>query len=268
MADFTAKDVQRLRQVTGAGMMDAKRALEENGGDYDKARKWLQEKGIASQDKRAGRDNAEGAVALGKAGSSAAALVSLRCETDFVAKSTEFTGLATEIAQAVAAEGEGATGRFAEQVQELNVKLKENIALGEVVYFAAGDGNVLDSYLHVQTDRGVNGVLVELAGGDAEQAHNISQHIAFARPGVLTRDEVPEVEVAEQRSLLEAQTRNEGKPEQALPKIIEGKLNGWFKRVPGGALLDQPFVMDEKASVGASLGGATVVRFAQVEMGD
>jgi elongation factor Ts len=266
MADFTAKDVQRLRQVTGAGMMDAKRALTEAVGDFDAATRRLQEQGLANSNKRSERENTEGAVALATSGT-AAALVWLRSETDFVAKSPEFVKLANAIAEAVVAEGEEGTGRFEEAVNELKVALKENIELGRVVRFEAGPDEVLDSYLHVQSDRGVNGVLVLLQGGSQELAHDVAVHVAFARPGYLTRDEVPETEVAEQRALLETQTRNEGKPEQALPKIVEGKLGGWFKRVPGGVLLEQPYARDDKVTLSAHLGGAEVVRFAQVAIG-
>jgi elongation factor Ts len=266
MADFTAKDVQRLRQVTGAGMMDAKRALTEAGGDFDAATKRLQEQGLANINKRSDRENTEGAVALATSGT-AAALVWLKSETDFVAKSPEFVKLANAVAEAVVAEGEEGTGRFEEAINELKVGLKENIELGRVVRFEAGPDQVLDSYLHVQSDRGVNGVIVVVKGGSQELAHDVAVHVAFARPGFRTRDEVPESEVAEQRALLEAQTRNEGKPEQALPKIVEGKLGGWFKRVPGGVLLEQPYARDDKVTVSAHLGGAEVVRFAQVEIG-
>ncbi len=265
MPEFTAKDVQRLRQDTGAGMMDAKRALESADGDFEVARRWLQEKGLAKAAERASRENVQGAVALGRAGDTAA-LVELKCETDFVAKSVEFVALGQSIADAVAADGADAAGRFAEPVAELTLTLKENIEVGRVVRFEPAAGNVLDAYLHVQSDHGVNGVLVELAGGDAELAHQIALHISFARPSVLDASEFDQAEVASQRDLLETQTRNEGKPEQALPKIVDGKLNGWFKRVPDGALLEQPFVADEKQSVAAALGGATIVRFAQVEI--
>ena len=266
MADFTAKDVQRLRQVTGAGMMDAKRALTEADGDFEAAKRRLQEQGLASMAKRDDRENTEGAIALSTSGT-AAALVWLRSETDFVAKSPEFVKLANAIAEAVVAEGEEGTGRFEEAINELKVALKETIELGRVVRFEAGPDEVLDSYLHVQSDRGVNGVLVLLKGGSQELAHDVAVHVAFARPSVRSREEVPESEVAEQRALLETQTRNEGKPEQALPKIVEGKLGGWFKRAPGGVLLEQPYARDEKVTVSTHLGGAEVLRFAQVEIG-
>jgi elongation factor Ts len=247
-------------------MMDAKRALAEAEGDFEAAKKRLQEQGLANMSKRDDRENTEGAVALATSGT-AAALVWLRSETDFVAKSPEFVKLANAIAEGVVAEGEEGTGRFEEAITELKVALKENIELGRVVRFEAGPDEVLDSYLHVQSDRGVNGVLVLLKGGSQELAHEVAVHVAFARPSVLTREEVPESAVAEQRALLETQTRNEGKPEQALPKIVEGKLGGWFKRAPGGVLLEQPYARDEKITVATHLGGAEVVRFAQVEIG-
>jgi elongation factor Ts len=131
----------------------------------------------------------------------------------------------------------------------------------------AESGNVLDTYLHVQNDRGVNGVLVEVAGGTPALAHDIAVHIAFGRPGYLHREDVPADDVAAERAALEAQTRNEGKPEQALPKIVEGRLDGWYKRVPGGVLLEQPYARDDKMTVAQVLGGATVVRFAQAVVG-
>ena len=197
----------------------------------------------------------------------AGALVQLKSETDFVAKSPEFVSLVTELAQLVAAKGEQAVDERKDAIDDLKVTLKENIELGRVVRFEAAPGNVLDSYLHVQYGRGKNGILVELAGGNAELAHDIAVHIAFGKPGYLTRDEVPEADVDAERATLEAETRNEGKPEQALPKIVEGKLGGWFKRVPGGVLLEQPYARDDKKTVAQVLGDARVVRFAQVLIG-
>ncbi len=266
MADFTAKDVQALRQQTGAGMMDCKNALTETGGDLDAARTLLLERGLASSAKRSDRENAEGAVAIGVA-DGVAAIVELRCETDFVAKSDDFVNLAQELADLVAAKGEGAVAERQADLDGLKVTLKENIDVGRVVRFEAAPGNVLDTYLHVQSDRGKNAVLVELEGGDQDVAHDVAVHIAFARPRWNTRDEVPSEVLEEQRRLLETQTRNEGKPEQAIPKIVEGKLNGFFKSTPGGVLADQSFVKDEKQTVAAYLGDARVVRFAQVEVG-
>jgi elongation factor Ts len=263
MADFTAKDVQRLRQSTGAGMMDAKNALQETSGDFDGAAKLLREKGLAASAKRSDRENVQGAVAVSVNGR-AGAIVQLRSETDFVAKSPDFVKLVQELADLVAEKGEGAVAERKEDVDGLKVALKENIELGDVVYFEAPDGAVIDSYLHVQNDRGVNAVLVELQGGTREQAHDVAVHIAFARPEYLTRDEVPANVVEEARQELEAISRNEGKPEAALPKIVEGRMNGWYK---DRVLLDQSFAKDEKQTVAQVLGDAKVNRFAQVVIG-
>lgn len=260
---FTAKDVQALRQATGAGMMDAKKALEANGGDMEAAGQWLREKGLGKAAERSDRENTQGAVALVIDGG-VGAMVQLKCETDFVAASDQFKGLAQEMAAAVAKDGESAAASFAGQLDDLKITLKENIELGPVVRIEAGPGSVLDSYLHVQGGRGVNGVLVEVAGGSQELAHDIAVHIGFARPKYLSRDEVPAELVDKERATLETITRNEGKPEAALPKIVEGRLQGFFKDV---ALLEQPYAKDDKVSITQLLNGATIVRYAQVEIG-
>jgi len=260
---FTAKDVQALRQATGAGMMDAKKALEANDGDMEAAGQWLREKGLGKAAERSDRENNQGAVALvidGNVGS----IVQLKCETDFVAASDQFKGLAEEMATAVAAKGEGVVPEFQSRLDDMKITLKENIELGPVVRFEAGAGNVLDSYLHQQGGRGVNGVLVEVAGGSQELAHDIAVHIGFARPKYLSRDEVPADLVDKERATLETITRNEGKPEAAVPKIVEGRIQGFFKDV---ALLEQPYAKDDKQSITQLLGGATIVRYAQVEIG-
>ena len=265
MPSFTAKDVQALRQATGAGMMDAKRALEENDGDMDAAAQWLREKGLASMAKRDDRENAQGAVAVAST-DEAISLVELRCETDFVAKSDDFVALVDELARLVAAKGEDAVNERQDEVERLRITLKENIAVGRVVRFDNGANTVADAYLHVQSGRGVNGVLVQLEGGNAELAHGIALHIAFAKPQYLTRDEVPADTVEQERKALEAISRNEGKPEAALPKIIEGRLTGWFKE---RVLLDQSYVQDEKQTVQqvVDAAGAKVNRYAQVVIG-
>ena len=142
--------------------------------------------------------------------------------------------------------------------------MKEKIELGEVVRFEAADENILDSYVHMQGGRGVNAVLVEMAGAPQSLVHDVAVHIAFARPKYLSRNDVPTDVVEKERQTLETISRNEGKPEAALPKIIEGRLNGFFKDV---ALLDQPYAKDDKQSVAQVIGSATIVRFAQVEIG-
>jgi elongation factor Ts len=267
MAEFSAKDVKALRDATGAGMMDAKKALTESNGDYEAAVAWLRERGLGKAAERAGRENVEGAVAVAAAGN-AAALVELKSESDFVAKSPRFVEVVHSLAESVASDGEAAVDARKDAVDDLKLTLKENIEVGRVVRFAAEPGNILDTYLHVQNGRGVNGVLVELAGGSQELAHDIAVHIAFGRPAYLRREDVPAEDVASERSALEAQTRNEGKPEQAIPKIVDGKLSGWFKRVPDGVLLEQPYARDDKQTVSQVLGSAEVVRFAQVTVGD
>ncbi|MHB8467084.1 MAG: translation elongation factor Ts [Acidimicrobiales bacterium] len=266
MAGFTSKDVQTLRQQTGAGMMDAKKALEAADGDFEVAAKWLRERGLGKAAERTDRSNTEGAVVVAHAGD-VAALVQLRSETDFVAKSPQFVALANELAQLVVDKGEDAVAERADAIDDLKVTLKENIELGRVIRFEAAPGNVLDTYLHVQNGRGVNAVLVELAGGTSDLAHDIAVHIAFGKPSVLSVAEVPVADVDAEREALTAQTRNEGKPEAALPKIVEGKLNGWYKRVPGGVLLEQPYARDDKQTVKQVLGDAQVARFAQVVVG-
>lgn len=260
---FTAKDVQALRQATGAGMMDAKRALEANEGDAEAAKQWLREKGLAASAKRDDRDNDQGLVALLVEGN-VGAMVQLKSETDFVASSDQFRAEAEELVKLVVARGAAAVSERTAQLEDLKITLKEKIELGDVVRFEAAAGNVLDSYIHVQGGRGVNGVLVELQGGTADLAHEIAVHIAFAKPKYLSKDEVSAEEIAKERATLEAITRNEGKPEQAIPKIVEGRLQGFFKEV---ALLEQPYAKDDKMAVKEILGGATIVRFAQVQIG-
>jgi len=278
--EFGAKDVAALRKATGAGMMDAKKALEASDGDADKAKDWLREKGLAGAGKRAGRAADQGAIDVVVVGTTGA-LVELNCETDFVAKGADFKAAVTALAQHVVAGGdenladqayEGST--VAEFLVLLSAKLGEKLELGRVVRYETPDG-LLDGYKHIQNERGTIGVIVELGGVDAADekakavAHDIALHIASAAPRYVTRDDVPADVVAKEREVLEALSRNEGKPEQALPKIIEGRLNGFFKDV---ALVEQGFVREPKTAVKqllADLGpDATVRRFARVKIGE
>jgi len=263
MADFTAKDVQALRKLTGAGMLDAKKALEECGGDPEKAAQWLREKGLSGAAKRSEREAAEGAVSVVHDGN-AAAIVLLKSETDFVAKSAEFVSMVDEIAARVATDGVEAAEKFNDEIDTMRTTLKENISLGEVVRLEAGDGEVIDTYLHQQAGRGVNAVAVVLKGGSQELAHDIAVHIAFARPQVIRREEVAAAEVDAERVTIENISRNEGKPEAALGKIIEGRLNGWFKE---RVLLEQPYAKDDKLTIAQVLGDAELVAFSQVIIG-
>lgn len=263
MAEFSAKDVKALRDSTGAGMMDAKKALQENEGDMAKAQQWLREKGLGKAASRADRENKEGVVALSRKGN-VTAIVQLRSETDFVAKNADFVGLAQKMAEAVSEKGEGAVTDFTDQLDDMKITLKENIDLGKVVRVDGGEDDVVDTYLHVQDGRGKNAVVVRLAGGSQELAHDVAVHIAFARPGYTSRDEVPAEVVETERATFENISRNEGKPEAALPKIVEGRLNGFFKEQ---CLLEQPYVKDEKQSIEKLLGSAKLVSWDQVEIG-
>ncbi|MGQ0434695.1 MAG: translation elongation factor Ts [Microthrixaceae bacterium] len=258
---FTAKDVQALRQASGAGMMDAKRALEESGGDFDAAAKSLREKGLAKSVDRADRDNTQGAVAVGHA-DGVAAIVELKCETDFVAKSDDFNAVLADLLGAVLTSG--SVDAQKERVDDLKVTLKENIDVGRVVRVEVADGQALDTYLHKQDGRGVNAVIVVLDGGTAELAHEIAVSAAFSKPRYLHRDEVPEADAAAERDTLIGITKAEGKPEQAIDKIVEGRLNAWYK---DQVLLEQPYAKDDKQSITQLLGDASIAHFAQVYIG-
>ncbi|MEZ5170157.1 MAG: translation elongation factor Ts [Acidimicrobiia bacterium] len=277
---ISAKEVAALRKDTGAGMMDAKKALEENDGDVDGARTWLREHGLTQAGKRAGRAADDGAVDVMVDGG-VGALAELTCETDFVAKGSEFAEMLDEIVHAVAEHGDdGIDGRplrdstVGEVVKEAAGRLGENIGLGRVARFTSDDG-LIDSYKHIQNERGTIGVLVELGGVDPSSgeardvAHDIALHIASAAPGYVRRDDVPTEIVEAEREVLENLSRNEGKPEQALPKIVDGRMNGWYKE---RVLLDQAFVKEPKRSVGSLLeelgGDATVRRFVRVKIGE
>jgi elongation factor Ts len=290
MAEISAKDVAALRKQTGAGMMDCKAALTENDGDFDRAKDWLREKGMAGASKRAGRSADQGAidVALDRDvdGKSVAALVELNCETDFVAKSADYKALVAQLAELVLREGdenladaklaagEAAGTTVADTLTQLSSRIGEKVELGRIARFETSDG-VLDAYKHVQSERGIIGVLVELGGVDPtdakarEVAHDLVLHIASAAPRYVSRDDVPADDVERERAILEAQTREEGKPEQAIGKIVDGKLGGFFKSI---VLAEQPFVRDPKTTIGAlvaTLGAdASVRRFARVKIGE
>lgn len=267
MAEISAKDVAELRKRTGAGILDCRQALQETGGDIDKAAQLLREQGKVGAGKRAARERSEGAVTVvvesepGKA--PVGAVVALECETDFVAKSAEFVQLVDELAAELASGGEAALDAQRERVEKLALSSKENIALGRSVRFEAPEGSVLGSYLHIQNGRGVNAVLVELAGSK-DLAHDIAVHIAFARPDYLRREDVPTEIVESERQTAETIARNEGKPDAAIPKIVDGRMNGWFKE---HVLLEQSYVKDDKRTIADFLGGVELRRYAQVVVG-
>ena len=274
MANYTAADVKRLRELTGAGMLDSKNALVEADGDFDKAIELLRIKGAKDVGKRAERATAEGLVAA-KDG----ALIELNSETDFVAKNAEFQAVADQIV-AAAAESKAADvdalkaakagDTTVEQlIADLSAKIGEKLELRRAAYF---DGTV-ETYLHKRAADlpPAVGVLVEYGpGSDPETstaaAHAVALQIAALKAKYLTRDEVSEDVVANERRIAEETAKEEGKPEQALPKIVEGRLNGFFKDV---VLLDQPSVSDNKKTVKALLdeAGVTVTRFVRFEVG-
>jgi elongation factor Ts len=263
MPTYTAQDVATLRRMTGAGMLDCRNALEEANGDLEEAAQILRLKGLSGAAKRSDREASEGAVAAVRSGD-AAAVVELRCETDFVAKSDEFVALTDELAALVAAKGEDAVGELDEEIERLRTTLKENISVGRVRRLVAEPGQVVDTYLHQQAGRGVNAVAVVIDGGSEELAHDIAVHIAFTKPTYLSRDEVPQADIDAERATVLEISRNEGKPEAALDKIVDGRMNGWFKE---RVLLDQSYVRDEKQTIASMLGSARIVAFAQVVIG-
>jgi elongation factor Ts len=273
MANYTAADVKRLRDLTGAGMLDSKNALVEADGDFDKAVELLRIKGAKDVGKRAERATAEGLVAA-KDG----ALIELNSETDFVAKTDEFQTVANQIVAAAASSKAADVDSLkaakvgdttVEQlIADLSAKIGEKLELRRATYF---DGSV-ETYLHKRAADlpPAVGVLVEFQSRDPEKgleaAHAVALQIAALKAKYLTRDEVPEDIVANERRIAEETAKEEGKPEQALPKIVEGRLNGFYKDV---VLLDQPSVSENKKTVKALLdeAGVTVTRFARFEVG-
>ena len=259
----SARDVKALRDATGAGMMDAKKALTAADGDMEAARQILREQGLAKADARTGRDNEQGAVAIA-ANAETAAVVQLKCETDFSAKNESFTSLVQALAESVLDAGVGGVDRHAAEIEDLKLILKENVQVGVVERLQAADGNILDSYLHRQDGRGVNAVVVEGSGVGADALHQVALHIAFAKPQFLGAEEIPASEVERERASLLEITKAEGKPAQAWDKIVDGRMRGWYaERV----LLEQG-LHGEKTTVGNSIGGGSIVRFVQVMIGD
>ena len=266
---ISAADVKKLRELTGAGMMECKNALVETDGDFEKAVDLLRTKGAAKAAKR----GAEREASAGLVAHAPGVLVELKCETDFVAKNDDFVATAQRIADAASQAGvsdveslravalDGTT--VGEVVDGLAISIGEKIELGQFVRF---DGNAV-AYLHKRAADlpPAVGVLVEYEG-DADAARAAAMQVAAMRPQYLTRDEVPADVVEHERSIAEATSREEGKPEQAIAKITEGRLNGFFKDV---VLLEQPSVTENKKTVKAVLdaSGTTVKRFARFEVG-
>jgi elongation factor Ts len=262
MAEITAKEVKRLRDATGAGMMDCKKALIESDGDFDKAVEALRKKGLAKAAERSDRENREGAVAAA-VGTNSAALVQLKSETDFTAKNGAFLALVQKLADAVLSDGEGAVETLMPAIEDLKLVTKENIEVGKVVRFEAAPGNTIDTYVHIQDGRGVNAVIVEGSGVDPAVLHDIALHVAFAKPIALRRDEVPADLAERERATLLEITKSEGKPEAAWDKIVDGRIAAWYKE---RVLLDQG-IFGEKETVREKVGQGSIVRFAQAYIG-
>ncbi len=269
MANYSAADVKRIRDLTGSGMMDCKKALEESDGDFDRSVELLRIKGAKDVGKRAERTTANGLVAA-----ESGVMIELNCETDFVAKGTDFQELASRIvAEAVRirpadvdalAGAPLAAGTIEDAVQDVSAKIGEKLQLRRAVSF---DGEVA-TYLHRRASDlpPAVGVMVEYDGGAAETARAVAMQIAAMKPRYVTRDEVPADVLANERRIAEETAREEGKPEQALPKIVEGRLGGFFKDT---VLVEQSSVQDSKKTVKAVLdeAGVTVRRFARFEVG-
>ncbi len=279
MANFTAADVKRLREQTGAGMMDCKNALEEASGDLEAAVELLRLKGAKDVNKRATRTAANGLVAAQLDGTRAGVLVELNCETDFVAKTDQFQQLAAEIARTAIKAGVGdrlallateATetkpGSTVQQlIEEAGASLKEKLELGR---FARFEGGYVASYLH-RSDAALPptlGVLVQLDTDNAEVAKDLAQQVAAMRPLYTAREDVPADVVEKERRIAEQITRDEGKPEQAIGKIVDGRLNAYFKDV---VLTEQAFVKEPKTTIKQVLSrsGVTVKGFARFQVG-
>lgn len=266
-ASFGAKDVQALRKATGAGMMDAKRALERCEGDSEAAAQWLRESGTVKSVKLEGRDGNDGAVEARVAEHGdgwVAAIVEMRCETDFVARSDAFLELLDKLTDAVVVYGESATGDFDSDIADLRASLGEAVSVGVVSRIEAGAGSVLSSYVHRQSGRGVNAVIVSAEGCDESVVHDVALHIASAKPLYVSADDIPPEVLDAERSTLEALSRNEGKPEAAMGKIVEGRLRGFVR---DNALMEQKFVKDEKRTVADIVGNGVVREFHQAAVG-
>ena len=269
MANYTAADVKKIRDLTGSGMMDCKKALEESEGDFDKAVELLRIKGAKDVGKRAGRETANGLVAA-----EGGTMVELNCETDFVAKSDDFQALAEKVLR-VAVEQQPADldalkkaplegGTVDDAVQALSARIGEKLELKRYIHV---DGPVA-LYLHRRASDlpPAIGALVAYEGTSDDAAKSVAMHIAAARPQYTTRDQVPGDVLENERRIAEATAREEGKPEQVLPRIVEGRINGFYKDV---VLLEQPSVHEPKKTVKALLdeAGVTVREFARFEVG-
>lgn len=270
MAQITAALVKELREITGAGMMDCKKALVECEGDKDKAIDYLREKGIAKAAKKAGRIASEGVVAAAVKGNTAC-IVEVNSETDFVAKNENFQNLVKKIAEHIvdvkpadmdalnASQLDGKT--VAEVMTEAVASIGEKLSLRRFEVYTSEDGK-LATYIHMG---GKIGVLVELSGGDDVLGKDIAMQIAAAKPQCVGRDDVDAEALAHEREVLRKQALEEGKPEKIVEKMVDGRINKYYKEV---CLVEQEFVKDSDKTIKEVLGGVEVRRFARFEMGE
>ncbi len=262
MAEISATLVKELRERTGAGMMDCKRALQETNGDMEAAIVLLREKGMASAAKRADRATNEGLVGYRLAeDGSRGTMVAIGCETEPVSKNDEFQAFGTKVLDLVEAEGIEAAARLDEERTELSAKLGENIAVAGAARFEAVDGAVISAYAHPPANK--LGVLVHVRGGDAQLARNLAMHISWSDPRWVDRENVPDDLLAAEREIYLNSDEVQSKPEQAREKIVEGMLNKRFYAERGGVLADQPWIHDGSLTVGKVLAdaGAEVLEF-------
>ncbi|HWM34679.1 MAG TPA: translation elongation factor Ts [Pseudolysinimonas sp.] len=274
MANFSLEDVKALRERLGTGMVDTKNALVEADGDIEKAVEILRLKGAKGNAKRADRSTSEGLIQVIES-ATAVTMFELACETDFVSKNEKFIALAEKVAQALADSGAetvdaalavpAGSGTVGSLIEDEAAIIGEKVELRRLVRLA---GDKFEVYLH-RTSKDLPpqiGVVVAYTGDDAETARSIAQHISFADPQYLTRDEVPEADVENERRIVEQISREEGKPEAALPKIVEGRLGAFFKQV---ALLEQDYARDNKLSIQTVLkdAGLGITAFARFKVG-
>ncbi|MDQ3992293.1 MAG: translation elongation factor Ts [Actinomycetota bacterium] len=265
MTEISAALVKELRDRTGAGMMDCKRALQETGGDIEAAQRLLRERGMAQAAKRAGRATTEGRVGYLVSGDgSTGTIVGLGCETEPVSKNDEFLAFAEKVLTAVDAEGVEAAERFDEERQQLVAKLGENIVLAGAARFTAVDGGRVDGYVHPPANK--LGVLVQLRGGDGQLARQTAMHIAASAPQWVSREDVPEAVVRSEREIFANSDEVRSKPEQAREKIVEGMLNKRF--FAAQVLTDQPWIHDTGKTAGQVLSeaGADLLEFERIAL--
>jgi elongation factor Ts len=259
----TASLVKELRDATGAGMMDCKRALEETGGDLEAAKKYLREKGLASAGKRAARATTEGKVVY-RLGESVAAMVAVGCETEPVSNNEEFLTFAQRIVDAVEEDGPDAAATLEDERTELVAKLGENIVVRDAVRFEAAEGEILSAYVHPPAYK--VGVLLH-ARGNGDLARQLAMHISWAQPAYLRRDDVPGEAIAAESEILEKQPDVASKPEHIRGQIVKGRLDKWLAEQ---VLLEQPWIHDTDKTVGQALAesGLEVVEFRRLSVAE